>query len=91
MCGIIKAWSEGTVMWKEILPPDVQALGAGLAERAAREREAGHTIYPPQEQIFRALELTPPEKVKVCLVGQDPYHEAGQANGHGTGGCRKQP
>ena len=65
-------------MWKEILPPDVQALGAGLAERAAREREAGHTIYPPQEQIFRALELTPPEKVKVCLVGQDPYHEAGQ-------------
>ena len=68
-------------MWKEILPPDVQALGAGLAERAAREREAGHTIYPPQEQIFRALELTPPEKVKVCLVGQDPYHEAGQANG----------
>lgn len=60
-------------MWCNVLPPDAQALSAGLAERAAREREAGHTIYPPQEQIFRALELTPPEKVKVCLIGQDPH------------------
>lgn len=68
-------------MWSDIIPQDVQALGAELAKRAACEREAGRTIYPPQEQIFRALELTTPEKVKVCLVGQDPYHEAGQANG----------
>lgn len=68
-------------MWSDVIPQDVQALGAELAKRAACEREAGRTIYPPQEQIFRALELTTPEKVKVCLVGQDPYHEAGQANG----------
>ena len=68
-------------MWSDVIPQDVQALGAELAKRAASEREAGRTIYPPQEQIFRALELTTPEKVKVCLVGQDPYHEAGQANG----------
>lgn len=64
-------------MWSDVIPQDVQALGAELAKRAACEREAGRTIYPPQEQIFRALELTTPEKVKVCLVGQDPYHEAG--------------
>ena len=68
-------------MWSDVIPQDVQALGAELAKRAVCEREAGRTIYPPQEQIFRALELTTPEKVKVCLVGQDPYHEAGQANG----------
>lgn len=68
-------------MWSDVIQQDVQALGAELAKRAACEREAGRTIYPPQEQIFRALELTTPEKVKVCLVGQDPYHEAGQANG----------
>ena len=69
------------MMWSDVIPQDVQELGAELAKRAACEREAGRTIYPPQEQIFRALELTTPEKVKVCLVGQDPYHEAGQANG----------
>ena len=63
-------------MWSDVIPQDVQALGAELAKRAACEREAGRTIYPPQEQIFRALELTTPEKVKVCLVGQDPYHES---------------
>lgn len=40
-----------------------------------------HTIYPPADQIFHALELTPFEAVKVCILGQDPYHEEGQAQG----------
>jgi uracil-DNA glycosylase len=38
-------------------------------------------LYPPQDQIFRALQLTKPEDVRVCIVGQDPYHTPGQANG----------
>lgn len=37
--------------------------------------------YPPFNQIFRAFELTPLENVKVVIVGQDPYHGIGQANG----------
>lgn len=45
------------------------------------ERDNGKILYPPQEQIFRALQLTTPEDVRVCLVGQDPYHTPGQANG----------
>lgn len=37
--------------------------------------------FPPKEQIFRALELTPFEEVRVVIIGQDPYHNLGQANG----------
>ena len=39
------------------------------------------TIYPPQEQIFRALNLCDYDDVKVVILGQDPYHEPRQANG----------
>ncbi|MBP9702865.1 uracil-DNA glycosylase [Candidatus Woesebacteria bacterium] len=39
------------------------------------------TVYPPPRFIFRAFELTPFDKVKVVILGQDPYHGAGQANG----------
>lgn len=38
-------------------------------------------VYPPQEQRFKAFELTPFEKVKVVILGQDPYHQKGQAMG----------
>ncbi len=42
---------------------------------------AEHTIFPPREQLFRAFELCPLEQVKVVIIGQDPYHGKGQANG----------
>jgi uracil-DNA glycosylase len=45
------------------------------AERAHK------SVFPPEEDVFRALALTPPEKVKVLLLGQDPYHDEGQAHG----------
>ena len=40
-----------------------------------------YTCYPPRELLFNAFRLTPLEKVKVVIVGQDPYHEPGQAMG----------
>ena len=40
-----------------------------------------HTCYPPRELLFNAFRLTPLDKVKVVIVGQDPYHEPGQAMG----------
>lgn len=40
-----------------------------------------HTIYPPMEDIFNALKYVSPGKVKVVILGQDPYHEPGQAHG----------
>lgn len=39
------------------------------------------TVYPPQQDLLRALLLTPPEAVRVVILGQDPYHGAGQAHG----------
>ena len=67
--------------WSELLPQNSLQKAAALAEKAQSERDAGLTIYPPQPQIFRALTLTPPEQVRVVIVGQDPYHGPGQANG----------
>lgn len=40
-----------------------------------------HQVYPPMEHIFRALKETPYDKVKAVIIGQDPYHEPGQAQG----------
>ena len=37
--------------------------------------------YPPKSQLYRSLELAPLERVKVVILGQDPYHGVGQANG----------
>jgi uracil-DNA glycosylase len=42
---------------------------------------ATKAVYPPADDVFRALALTPPDEVKVVLLGQDPYHDEGQAHG----------
>lgn len=39
------------------------------------------TVYPPRENLFAAFQATPPEGVRVVILGQDPYHEPGQAHG----------
>ena len=49
--------------------------------RFVRKEYAEHTVYPPADQIFNALHLTPLGKVKVVILGQDPYHNAHQAHG----------
>ena len=46
-----------------------------------KEEYSNHVIYPPSEDIFNALHLTPLKDVKVLILGQDPYHEPGQAHG----------
>lgn len=65
--------------WKEALQED--ALLAELSLRLEEERKRGAVVYPPEELIFRAFELTPFDKVKVLVLGQDPYHNPGQAMG----------
>jgi len=47
----------------------------------AAEQAAGVAVYPPPHERFRALELTPLDAVRVVILGQDPYHKAGQAHG----------
>ena len=57
--------------------PEARRLGGFLKA----EEAAGKRIYPPQGTRLRALELTPLGAVKVVILGQDPYHGAGQAHG----------
>ena len=49
----------------------------------ARVEEAygASEVYPPEDRVFAAFALTPPEQVRVVILGQDPYHEPGQAHG----------
>ena len=54
---------------------------ASLSAFLRAEKADGKRIYPPGSQIFRAFELTPFDAVKVVVLGQDPYHGAGQAHG----------
>ena len=67
--------------WNDILSENDRKLAIQLSKRAAEERAQGKQVFPPQNLIFQALEATPPDKVKVVIVGQDPYHGPGQANG----------
>lgn len=46
-----------------------------------KEEYATHQVFPPSEEIFSAFELTPLSQVKVVILGQDPYHDVGQAHG----------
>jgi uracil-DNA glycosylase len=46
-----------------------------------KEEYSSHVVYPPSEDIFNALHLTDLKDIKVVILGQDPYHEQGQAHG----------
>ena len=68
--------------WKEALHSEFdKPYFAELVSYLHAEKRAGKVIYPPGPQIFRAFELTPVDKVKVVILGQDPYHNPGQAMG----------
>lgn len=67
-------WDE--VLQKETQKPYFQELRYALAVEYKR-----YTVYPPKELLFSALKLTPYSKTRVVILGQDPYHGAGQAHG----------
>ncbi len=68
--------------WKEVLKDEFNKdYFQQIAAHLKMERAAGKTIYPPGGLIFHAFEATPFDKVKVVLLGQDPYHGPGQAHG----------
>ena len=67
--------------WKKVLAGEFdKEYFVRLTEFVKSEYQAA-TVYPPPKFIFRAFELTPFDKVKVVILGQDPYHWPGQANG----------
>lgn len=68
--------------WAKALAPEFEkAYFQELAASLHAAKAAGRRIYPPGPQIFRAFDLCPVDKVKVVILGQDPYHGAGQAMG----------
>ena len=68
--------------WKAALKEEFeQPYMKQLGEFLRREKAAGKVIYPPGPLIFNALNSTPLEQVRVVILGQDPYHGAGQAHG----------
>lgn len=66
-----------TVLREELKKPYILHLASFIEE----ERASGKSIFPPQELVFNAFKQTPYDKVKVVIMGQDPYHGEGQAEG----------
>lgn len=67
--------------WAELLKQQfAQPYMTQLSTFLQKERSS-FTVFPPEELVFNALQLTPLENVKVVILGQDPYHNIGQAHG----------
>lgn len=68
--------------WKDILKEEFdKPYFRDLVEFLHKEKREQKVIYPPGPKIFRAFDLTPFDKVRVVILGQDPYHGPGQAEG----------
>ena len=68
--------------WKKVLEPEFsKPYFLQIVHFLKTEKNSGKTIYPPGSQIFNAFEMSPFEKTKLVLLGQDPYHGPGQAHG----------
>ena len=68
--------------WKEVLKSEfVKPYFEQIPQHIKTEKSQGKIIYPPGSVIFNAFNITPFDKVKVVILGQDPYHGKGQAHG----------
>ena len=67
--------------WDSILAEEMDKQYYKELERFLDKEYEAHTIFPPRDEIFTAFRYTPYDDVKVVLLGQDPYHEVGQAHG----------
>lgn len=67
--------------WNPLLRDEFDKPYWSELQEFVRDERRRHDVYPPPEEVFAALHLTPYASVKVVLLGQDPYHGAGQAHG----------
>ena len=67
--------------WLEPLTPEFKKPYYKRLYDSVKAEYSSHTVYPPADDIFNAFDFTPLEQVKVVIIGQDPYHEPGQAHG----------
>lgn len=67
--------------WKEALMDEFNAGYFATLKEFLLEEKKKHTLYPPGSKIFNAFDHTPLNRVRVVILGQDPYHGRGQAHG----------
>lgn len=67
--------------WLEVLEPVFEQPFFQALRTFIRQQYQTQTIYPPAKHIFEAFNLTPFDRIKVVIIGQDPYHGPGQAHG----------
>ena len=67
--------------WRGELAAELEKPYFARLRRFVDEERRTHEVYPPEEEVFAALDHTPYERVKVMILGQDPYHGPGQAHG----------
>lgn len=67
--------------WNPILRPEFEKPYWGELQRFVHDERTRFPVYPPHDEVFAALHLTPFADVKVLILGQDPYHGPGQAHG----------
>lgn len=67
--------------WQPAVGDQADALYFAALDTFVTAERAAHTVYPPEDQVFAALESTPFQDVRTVLIGQDPYHGPGQAHG----------
>ena len=67
--------------WQELINSEMNKPYAKELSNFVNQEYATHNCYPPYDNILYALKKTPYEKVKCVIIGQDPYHEKGQAMG----------
>lgn len=67
--------------WQPLLAGETEQPYFRALERFLEEERRAHTVFPPEADVFNALKFTPYERARVLLLGQDPYHDEGQAHG----------
>ena len=67
--------------WLTVLGPEFKKPYYKSLYEKVNEEYRTQTVYPPGPELFKAFDLTPLSEVKVVILGQDPYHEPGQAEG----------
>ncbi len=67
--------------WLPVLGPEQNKPYYQALYQFVGEERKKYTIYPPGQDVFNALHYTPYDRVRVMIIGQDPYHEEGQAHG----------
>mgnify|MGYP000901567761 FL=1 len=67
--------------WKKVLAPEFDKFYFEALTDFVRKQYQQRAAYPPAGQIFRAFDCCPFDRVRVVILGQDPYHEPGQAEG----------